>query len=150
MRLVALLTAGMGIIDVLSGLTPTLHDRMKILEQYSPFGVDVGGHLTSVLAGFALLLSRQWPMETQTPRLGTNSHHPAHLCANPPVQGVGLRRGIAWNGTGNLADLPATPFPCPLGPTLHSPGINDPSGSIDLYPGLRRAWLFTCWTVISL
>ncbi len=55
-RLVALLTAGMGIIDVLSGLTPALHDRVKILEQYSPFGVDVGGHLTSVLAGFALLL----------------------------------------------------------------------------------------------
>jgi uncharacterized protein (TIRG00374 family) len=55
-RLVAVLTAGMGIIDVLSGLTPALHDRMKILEQYSPFGLDVGGHLTSVLAGFALLL----------------------------------------------------------------------------------------------
>ncbi len=55
-RLVALLTAGMGIIDVLSGLTPALHDRMKLLEQYSPFGVDIGGHLTSVLAGFALLL----------------------------------------------------------------------------------------------
>ncbi len=55
-RLVALLTAGMGIIDVLSGLTPTLHARMKLLEQYSPFGVDTGGHLTSVLAGFALLL----------------------------------------------------------------------------------------------
>lgn len=55
-RLVALLTAAMGVIDVLSGLTPALHDRVKILEQYSPFGVDVGGHLTSVLAGFALLL----------------------------------------------------------------------------------------------
>jgi phosphatidylglycerol lysyltransferase len=55
-RVVALLTAGMGVIDVLSGLTPTLHDRMKILEQYSPFGVEIGGHLTSVLAGFALLL----------------------------------------------------------------------------------------------
>ena len=55
-RLVALLTAGMGIIDVLSGLTPALHTRVLILEQYSPFGVDVGGHLTSVLAGFALLL----------------------------------------------------------------------------------------------
>ena len=55
-RLVALLTAGMGIIDVLSGLTPSMHNRLKILEQYSPFGVDIGGHLTSVLAGFALLL----------------------------------------------------------------------------------------------
>ncbi|MGE5123681.1 MAG: flippase-like domain-containing protein [Acidobacteriaceae bacterium] len=55
-HLVALLTAGMGIIDVLSGLTPALHDRIQILEQFSPFGVDVGGHLTSALAGFALLL----------------------------------------------------------------------------------------------
>ena len=55
-RLIAILTAGMGIVDVLSGLTPALHDRMQILEKYSPFGVDVGGHLTSVLAGFALLL----------------------------------------------------------------------------------------------
>ena len=55
-RLVALLTAGMGIIDVLSGLTPALHDRVRLLEQYSPFGVDIGGHLASVLAGFALLL----------------------------------------------------------------------------------------------
>jgi phosphatidylglycerol lysyltransferase len=55
-RLVALLTAVMGVIDVLSGLTPTIHNRLVILEQYSPFGVDIGGHLSSVLAGFALLL----------------------------------------------------------------------------------------------
>jgi phosphatidylglycerol lysyltransferase len=55
-RIVAFLTAVMGIVDVLSGLTPTMHNRLVILEQYSPFGVDVGGHLTSVLAGFALLL----------------------------------------------------------------------------------------------
>jgi phosphatidylglycerol lysyltransferase len=55
-RWVAFLTAGMGIIDVLSGLTPALHNRMQILEQYSPFGVDTGGHLASVLAGFALLV----------------------------------------------------------------------------------------------
>jgi phosphatidylglycerol lysyltransferase len=55
-RLVAILTAGMGVVDVLSGLTPALHSRVVLLEQYSPFGVDVGGHLTSVLAGFALLL----------------------------------------------------------------------------------------------
>ncbi|NJD59641.1 MAG: flippase-like domain-containing protein [Anaerolineae bacterium] len=55
-RLVAILTAVMGIIDVLSGLTPTLHTRMVMLEQYSPFGVSIGGHLTSVLAGFALLI----------------------------------------------------------------------------------------------
>lgn len=55
-RLVAILTAGMGIIDVLSGLTPTMHNRLVILQQYSPFGVDNGGHLASVLSGFALLI----------------------------------------------------------------------------------------------
>lgn len=55
-RTIAILTAVMGIIDVLSGLTPTLHNRLIILEQYSPFGVDVGSRLTSVLAGFALLV----------------------------------------------------------------------------------------------
>ncbi len=55
-RIVALLTAFMGIIDVLSGLTPAMQSRLVLLEQYSPFGVDVGGHLTSVLAGFALLI----------------------------------------------------------------------------------------------
>ncbi len=55
-RAVALLTAVMGIIDVLSGLTPTLHSHLIILEQYSPFGVSIGGHLTSVLAGFALII----------------------------------------------------------------------------------------------
>ncbi len=55
-RLTALLTAGMGLLDVLSGLTPTMHSRVVLLERYSPFGVDIGGHLTTVLAGFALLL----------------------------------------------------------------------------------------------
>jgi phosphatidylglycerol lysyltransferase len=55
-RLVAILTAVMGILDVLSGLTPTMRSRLVILEQYSPFGVDNGGHLTTVLAGFALLI----------------------------------------------------------------------------------------------
>jgi phosphatidylglycerol lysyltransferase len=55
-RLVAMLTAAMGVIDVLSGLTPTMHNRLVFLEQYSPFGVDNGGHLASVLAGFALII----------------------------------------------------------------------------------------------
>jgi len=33
-----------------------MHSRLRILEQYSPFSVSTGGHLTSALAGFALLL----------------------------------------------------------------------------------------------
>jgi phosphatidylglycerol lysyltransferase len=55
-RVIAFLTGVMGIIDVISGLTPSLHNRLVLLEKYSPFGVDVGSHLTSVLAGFALLI----------------------------------------------------------------------------------------------
>ncbi len=55
-HVVALLTAVMGVVDVLSAVTPSLHDRIRLLEQYSPFGVSTGGHLTSALAGFALLL----------------------------------------------------------------------------------------------
>ncbi len=55
-KLISLLTAAMGIINVMSAVTPSLADRLKLLEQYSPFGVSHGGHLTSALAGFALLL----------------------------------------------------------------------------------------------
>jgi phosphatidylglycerol lysyltransferase len=50
------LTAAMGVINVLSAITPSLKDRLRLLEQYSPFAITTGGHLTSALAGFALLL----------------------------------------------------------------------------------------------
>jgi phosphatidylglycerol lysyltransferase len=50
------LTAVMGVINVLSAITPSLKDRLRLLEQYSPFAISTGGHLTSALAGFALLL----------------------------------------------------------------------------------------------
>ncbi len=55
-HLVALLTAAMGVINVLSAVTPSLRSRLQLLEQYSPFSISTGGHLTSALAGFALLL----------------------------------------------------------------------------------------------
>ncbi|RJP48398.1 MAG: DUF2156 domain-containing protein [Anaerolineaceae bacterium] len=55
-KLISLLTAAMGVVNVLSAVMPSLKDRLKLLEQYSPFGVSRGGHLTSALAGFALLL----------------------------------------------------------------------------------------------
>ena len=55
-EIISLLTAAMGIVNVLSAVTPSFTDRLKLLEQYSPFGVSHGGHLTSALAGFALLL----------------------------------------------------------------------------------------------
>ena len=55
-HLVAVLTAAMGGINVLSAVTPSMKDRLRLLEQYSPFSISTGGHLTSALAGFALLL----------------------------------------------------------------------------------------------
>jgi phosphatidylglycerol lysyltransferase len=55
-KLISILTAVMGIVNVLSAVTPSLKDRLKLLEEYSPLVVSHGGHLTSALAGFALLL----------------------------------------------------------------------------------------------
>ena len=54
-RLAALLTAGMGVVNVLSTVTPSLASRMKLIEGYLPLMVQRGGHLTAALAGFALM-----------------------------------------------------------------------------------------------
>ena len=53
---VALLTAAMGVINVLSAVTPAVMYRLRLLEEYLPFRAVRGGHLASALAGFALLL----------------------------------------------------------------------------------------------
>lgn len=56
---VALLTAAMGVVNVMSAILPSMRDRLRLLRllgEYSPFGVRAGGHLVSALAGFALLL----------------------------------------------------------------------------------------------
>lgn len=55
-KTISLLTAVMGIVNILSAVTPSLKERLQLLELYSPFGVSQGGHLTSALAGFALIL----------------------------------------------------------------------------------------------
>ncbi len=55
-RIVALLTAAMGVVNVLAAVRPSMQHRLRLLEQYSPLQVTHGGHLTSALAGFALLL----------------------------------------------------------------------------------------------
>ncbi len=55
-RMVALLTAAMGLVNVLAAVRPSMHERLRLLEQYSPLQVTHGGHLTSALAGFALLV----------------------------------------------------------------------------------------------
>lgn len=55
-RFVSLLTALMGLVNVLSAATPGLHDRLAILRQLLPLEVRYGSHLASVLSGFALLM----------------------------------------------------------------------------------------------
>src|SRR5690349_16923811 len=56
---VALLTATMGVVNVISAVIPAMRDRLRLLRllgEYSPFSIRAGGHLVSALSGFALLL----------------------------------------------------------------------------------------------
>jgi phosphatidylglycerol lysyltransferase len=55
-HLVALLTGAMGVINVLSAVTPTMQSRLLRLSSISPLGVRHGGRLTATLAGFALIM----------------------------------------------------------------------------------------------
>lgn len=54
-RFTAILVAFMGILNVISAITPSLSVHLAVLENYSPFTVRHGGHLTAALTGFALL-----------------------------------------------------------------------------------------------
>lgn len=55
-RFAAIMVGLMGVVNVLSAVTPSFADRLSFLEQFSPFEVQQGGRLTAALAGFALLL----------------------------------------------------------------------------------------------
>ena len=55
-RLAALFTGLMGLVNVFSAITPSLAYRLRMLERYSPLEVRQGSRLTASLAGFALLL----------------------------------------------------------------------------------------------
>ncbi len=55
-RLAAILVAAMGLLNLLSSVTPSLLSRVRVLALYSPLEVRRGGHLTATLAGFALLV----------------------------------------------------------------------------------------------
>ena len=55
-RLSALLTALTGIINLTSAIHPALQSRLVLIETIFPFEVRHGSRITSVLAGFALLL----------------------------------------------------------------------------------------------
>ena len=53
---VAVATAVMGVINLLSSATPGWADRLQWFGQLSPLDVRYGGRLSSLLAGFALIL----------------------------------------------------------------------------------------------
>ena len=53
---VAIATAIMGLLNVLSGVMPGLAEQIQVIANFSPLAVRYGDHMTSVLAGFALLL----------------------------------------------------------------------------------------------
>ena len=55
-RLVALLTAVMGVVNLFSAIIPAMHDRMLIIRDIFPMEVLHGTRLAAALAGFALLL----------------------------------------------------------------------------------------------
>ena len=55
-RAVAILTALMGLVSLVSSVTPSASNRLAIMEQMAPIGLSYGGHLIIALAGFALLL----------------------------------------------------------------------------------------------
>lgn len=55
-RLVSLLTGLMGIINVVDAVTPRLPTHLASVTAFFPLEIRHGGHLTSALAGFALLL----------------------------------------------------------------------------------------------
>ncbi len=55
-RLAALLTAMMGVVNLVSAMTPSLHGRVAVLRSFLPRDIRYGSHLAAVLTGFALLL----------------------------------------------------------------------------------------------
>lgn len=55
-HLAALLTAAMGVVNLVSAVTPALHNRMLLIRDVLPLEVRHGSRLTSALAGFAMLM----------------------------------------------------------------------------------------------
>ncbi|GAX40894.1 hypothetical protein NIES4075_18610 [Tolypothrix sp. NIES-4075] len=51
----AFLTALVGVVNLLSAVTPTLHERNQWLKQFLPFEIRASGHIFAALTGFILL-----------------------------------------------------------------------------------------------
>ncbi|WP_242041420.1 phosphatidylglycerol lysyltransferase domain-containing protein [Leptolyngbya sp. FACHB-261] len=55
LRLTALLTGLVGVVNLFSAATPNLHNRSEWLREFLPFEVRAGGHLFAAITGFVLL-----------------------------------------------------------------------------------------------
>ncbi len=55
LRLVVLMTGLIGVMNVISAVTPALPERIEWLEAFLPFTVQIGGRIFAALAGFILL-----------------------------------------------------------------------------------------------
>jgi phosphatidylglycerol lysyltransferase len=51
----ALLTGLVGVVNLLSAVTPNLYGRTEILKEFFPFEIRAGGHLFAALSGFVML-----------------------------------------------------------------------------------------------
>lgn len=52
---VSLLTALVGVVNLLSAVTPNLPARTALLKHFFPFGIRAGGHIFAALSGFVML-----------------------------------------------------------------------------------------------
>jgi phosphatidylglycerol lysyltransferase len=55
LKAVALMTGLIGVMNVVSAVTPALPERMEWLEAFLPFTVQIGGRIFAALSGFILL-----------------------------------------------------------------------------------------------
>ena len=121
-RLAAFFALLMGIINVLSAVSPPMTNRIKQLMDYSPLEVIHGGRFTAAIAGFALIiLANQlrrrkrvaWWMAIIVLLLSAFSH---------------LLKGLDYEKlfcvfSGWMVNLFASPLPCPFRCSLGPPGI---------------------------
>jgi phosphatidylglycerol lysyltransferase len=56
LRTAALLTALVGVVNLLSAVTPSLPDRIRWLEEFLPFPIRAGAHVFASMIGFLLLV----------------------------------------------------------------------------------------------
>ena len=136
---VALLTAAMGVVNVISAVIPSMRDRLRLLRllgEYSPFTISAGGHLASALAGFALLLlSVSLWRRKQLGWLLTLSilivSIPIHL-----LKGLDYEEATFAALLAGLADLFASKLSCPVRSAFSSARFANVAGCPGLYTDL--------------